>query len=77
MKQDNMKFEILEDGTISLTTDEVSGANHFSADELLKELGSLVGGPVVVKNRERFHLHADLGGALRAHTHDGHTHQHG
>lgn len=76
MKTDNIQFEILEDGTISITTDQISGPNHHSADELLKQLGELLGGEVIIKKRDKFHVHADLSGSLREHTHDGHTHSH-
>lgn len=41
---DVMEIEVLEDGTVSVTTDKISGTNHYSADELLKELGDLMGG---------------------------------
>lgn len=46
-----MKFEILEDGTISIKTDDMSGTNHVSADELLKQIGELAGGKVTTKKR--------------------------
>lgn len=75
MKQDNIQFEILEDGTVSITTDQISGPNHHSADDLLKQLGDVLGGTVSIKKRNRFHVHADLRGALHAHVADGHTHQ--
>lgn len=75
-KQDTIQFEILEDGTITVTTDQVSGTNHMSADQLLKQLESMLGGPATRKRRNRFHVHADLSGALREHAHDGHTHLH-
>lgn len=74
--QSQIKFEILEDGTISITTDDLAGPNHHSADELLKQLGETLGGTVDVKKRNRFHVHADLGGALHEHAKDGHIHQH-
>lgn len=74
-KQDQIQWEILEDGTISITTEQISGPNHHSADELLTQLGELLGGTVVTKKRSKFHVHADLRGAVHAHIADGHTHQ--
>jgi hypothetical protein len=75
-KQSTIKFEILEDGTVSVTTEDLSGPNHHSADELLKQLADALGGEVVIKKRDKFHVHADLGAALHEHTKDGHVHTH-
>ena len=69
MKQDAIKFEILEDGTISFTTDAVSGTNHASADELLKQMTVTMGGSRTTKKRSRL-------GALHHHHHGGHHHVH-
>jgi hypothetical protein len=75
-KQDNIHFEILEDGTISVTTDGISGTNHLSADKLLAQLGELMGGAVSIKKRSRLAVGASscLTNALANHAHDGHTH---
>lgn len=43
---DEIKVEILEDGTISCKTEEISQVNHLSADQLLEEIETLIGGPV-------------------------------
>ena len=67
---DNIKFEVLEDGQISITTDQVSGVNHVSADKLLKQIFDLAGGPVQVKKRTRLNVGATL------HEHEGHFHTH-
>ncbi len=72
--RDAIRWEILEDGTVSIETDAVSGANHRSADELLEQLAELLGGAVEVKKRDR--LNVSLRGALEAHAHDGHVHTH-
>ena len=74
--QNNIAWEILEDGTISVTTDDLAGPNHHAADDLLKELAEILGGPVVVKHRNKFGVAVNLAGALHSHTADGHTHQH-
>ncbi len=76
MQSDKIQYEILEDGTISIVTDEVSGVNHRSADELLKELFETVGGEVTSRKRTKLEVSKSLQGALAAHTHDGHTHTH-
>jgi len=69
---DRIKYEILDDGTISITTDAVSGQNHKSADELLDEIESVMGGQRVTKARPGHEGHA------RLHAHGGkvHSHQH-
>lgn len=54
---DKMKMEILEDGTITVETDGVSGKNHKSADEFLKMLEDLTGGGRETKKRKKNHKH--------------------
>ena len=76
MKSDNIQFEILEDGTISVTTDQISGTNHVSADKLLKRMFELAGGETTCRKRTRLEVGHSLIGALHEHTHDGHTHVH-
>ena len=67
MKSDELLFEILEDGTIKMTSDQVGPANHKSADELLTFLAKLAGGDRTISKRREGHAHA--------HEH-GHTHAH-
>jgi len=57
---DTIKWKILEDGTVSIETDAISGENHLSADELLESLAGMLGGPVVVDawGNARKHRHA-------------------
>ena len=50
---DTINFEILDDGTVSIETEGISGANHVSADELLKELEEVLGGTPKVKQKEK------------------------
>jgi hypothetical protein len=64
MKFDALNIEILEDGTIKTTTDAVSGANHANAEQFLKYIATLAGGPT---DRQR---RGDV------HHHHGHTHSH-
>jgi hypothetical protein len=49
---DTIDIEILEDGTISIKTSEISGTNHISADLLLDEIEELAGGQSTRKRRE-------------------------
>ena len=66
--KDMIRFEVLEDGTLKFTTDEIGPANHASADELLEQLEDAMGGSVTVKKRPR------LEGHVQTHQH-GHVHQ--
>lgn len=65
---DVIRVEILEDGTISITTDSVSGTNHVSADKLLKDIAKLAGGTVTTTKRVKT--------GVRAHEHHHHHHHH-
>ena len=44
--EDRITVEVLDDGTIKVVTDDLSGPNHMNADELLGFLGKLMGGEV-------------------------------
>jgi len=44
MGMDVMKVEILDDGTVSIQSKEISEKNHMSADELLDSIEDMVGG---------------------------------
>lgn len=71
---DIINFEILEDGTISMKTDEISLTNHMSADQLLADLEKLTGGNV------QFKANPDAKGKAHVHSHNhahaGHGHSH-
>ena len=41
---DIIDIEILDDGTFRALTDDVSGPNHLNAEQLLSEIGRLLGG---------------------------------
>lgn len=71
MKTDSIKYSILEDGTISIDTDEISGTNHASADELLKSLFDAMGGKRTAKAKGRLGRHH-----AHHHGHGGHHHHH-
>ena len=66
---DTIQWEILDDGTISVTTDQISGQNHLSADELLESLADMLGGTVKIEERKG-HVHKHRGAVHQHH----HTH---
>jgi hypothetical protein len=67
--QDEIVFEVLEDGTVKMVTDEVSPPNHMNADKLLGTLQRTLGGAATREKRKDAHAHG------HAHTH-GHAHAH-
>ena len=69
---DEIKIDILPDGTIKIETDKVSGPNHTNAEGFIREIFRLAGG----RGKRTLKTNASLRGALLAHTHDGHTHGH-
>ncbi len=69
-----IKFEILEDGTISITTDDLSGTNHVSAEQLLKNIASMAGGDVVRRKRWDKYKHTHTHNHVHDHGSGGHTH---
>ncbi|MFA5262215.1 MAG: hypothetical protein WC378_00205 [Opitutaceae bacterium] len=69
-----IQYEILEDGTITVTTDDLSGPNHVSADRLLKMLADTVGGETTIRKRSRLEVGHSMQHVLHEHTQDGHVH---
>ena len=58
-----ISYEIMDDGMIRIETDDLSGKNHQSADELLESLGLLLGGEVTKRSkRTQVHTHNHVGG---------------
>lgn len=57
MAGDSIQVEILEDGTIKVTTDPISPANHVSAEELMAAIAALCGGEVARVKRGDAHAH--------------------
>lgn len=43
---DKMQIQVLDDGTISVKTDEISKEKHISADEFISMINNLMGGEV-------------------------------
>lgn len=50
---DQISVEVLEDGTIKITTDQVSAANHVNADRMLKQLAVLMGAAPQTQKRKQ------------------------
>ena len=46
MEQDIIVGEILEDGTVKITTGNLTGSNHKSADAFVEEVAADLGGEV-------------------------------
>jgi hypothetical protein len=68
---DIMNLKILEDGTITVKTSEISDGNHMSADALMANLDSLMGGHVDIEpntdEMQKAHAHAHKHGLAHAH----------
>lgn len=69
---DEIKIQILPDGTLKIETDRISGPNHTNAEGLIREMFRLAGGT----GRRTLKTGASLHHAHHMHTQDGHTHQH-
>ena len=65
MKEDSLAIEILDDGTIKISTDQISPANHLNAGQFLKFLAELAGGETTrTKNRHSHHARKRLWDSL-------------
>lgn len=54
---DAINIEILPDGTIKMTTDRISGANHLSAEGFIRECVTLAGGKTKATRKGTAHAH--------------------
>jgi hypothetical protein len=54
---DTMDVEILEDGTLKITTGKVSMANHMNAEAFLRQVATLCGGKTERKQKEAHQGH--------------------
>ena len=57
MENNGIMFEILEDGTISITTGSFGKTVHQSADDFLADIEKLLGGTKTVKKIKHKHQH--------------------
>jgi hypothetical protein len=76
MSEDIMKYEILLDGTIKLTSDPISGPNHMSAEQFFRTVGQLSGGEVTRVKRTDVHGHGHVHDHDHEHGHDHDKHKH-
>jgi hypothetical protein len=63
-ESDLIKITILSDGTIKVSTDEISPDNHASAAAFLREMSRLAGGETTIEAKhnhthEQAHVHTD------------------
>ena len=65
---DKMVIEILEDGTISISTEGISGQNHVSADKFINEIESAAGGGRETVKKRAVHSH-EVNGVKVKHSH--------
>jgi len=54
---DKMMVEILADGSVKVTTDKISAANHMNADTFLKDVINQMGGSVSRTRTSPMHVH--------------------
>jgi hypothetical protein len=64
-----MTFTILDDGTVKVEVDGISGANHVSADRLVSIFAELMGGELKVEKRRDAHALAHRHEHAHGHTH--------
>lgn len=65
-KPDELKIEVLEDGTIRVESDEISGVNHLSAEAFLRYVSQLAGSPPEIKHKQG-HTHSHTGTQIHQH----------
>ena len=63
-----MQLEVLADGTIKITTGNMQGDQHASADAFIKLIAELAGGARETQSTKEHHHHH------HTHQHDHHTH---
>ena len=72
MQIDKLMIEILDDGTIKTTTDEVSAANHDTAEQFLRAMARLAGGETTREARQGRPHHHHVHTAEDHHIREGH-----
>ena len=70
-RPDAIRVHIAPDGTLTITTDDISIPNHREADDLLNLLNQLAGGQTEVIERPERLLHEGHGD----HSHLHHSHR--
>ena len=72
MNADIITVEILDDGSIKIETDRISGPNHVGAESLLREISKAAGGTTT--RRRRVHVGQTI--TEHEHEHGPETHTH-
>ena len=69
MKTDSMLVEILDDGSLKISIDPVSAANHGNAETVLREIFKSLGGKVTTKHKhgKKMHEHTHKAGQVHKH----------
>lgn len=71
MKTDEIKIQILADGTIRMEADKISAVNHSGAEAFVRECAREAGGSTSRKSKHKHgHSHA------HEHTHNDEHHSH-
>lgn len=68
MHNDKIEIEVLADGSIKISTDRISPANHASASNLVREIQKMAGGPTKTQRKPGVPAHS--------HQHGQHHHSH-
>jgi hypothetical protein len=67
MNNDKITVEVLEDGTIKMTTDQVSGPNHSNAEGFMRSIAQMTDGKMTREKRKPDHKHSH--GQHQSHSH--------
>lgn len=65
---DKIEVEVLDDGSLKISTDRISAANHGSAEILIRELISSAGGEASRVRKGHGHTHSHDG--IGEHSHE-------
>ena len=57
MGEDKFTLTTLEDGTVRVETEGISGVNHVSADAFMEMMDGHLGNPAVVTQKKKHHHH--------------------
>lgn len=66
LKNDEILFTILEDGTVKMETDKIGSANHAQAERLIASIAKQLGGATETIRKREGHSHSHA----HAHGHD-------
>lgn len=76
MKTDQITIEVLADGTLKVTTDKVSAANHVNAEKFIREMFSKAGGEVEIKHKHGKTIHHHKASDIQSLEAGAGTHKH-